>query len=90
MSHFSDARLHMKPETPKAEILTWRGVGRRLHSDTSTLDTAALAEASHRERENNALPEGQLHASCEQLSKEEVASCHAHPAQRPSSTRVET
>ena len=80
----------MNPETPKAEILIWRWVGRRVHSDTSTLDTAALSQASHRERENNALPEAQLHASYEQLSKTEVESCHARPAQRLSSARVET
>ena len=80
----------MNLETLKAEILTWRGVGRREHSGTSTLDTAALAEASHRERENHALPEAQLHASYEQLSKKEVESCNARPAQRLSSAYVET
>ena len=80
----------MNPETLKAEILNLRGVSRRVHSDTCTFDTAALVEASHRERENNALPEAPLHTSYEQLSKKEIESFNVRPAHRLSSARVET
>ena len=62
LSHFSGVRLQTNPET-KAVILTWRGVGRRVHSNPGTLDIAALAQASRREHKNNALSEVQLHAS---------------------------
>ena len=61
--HQCSAALGENPETLKAEILTSRGVGRRVPSDSSTLDTAALAQVSHRERDSDALPEAEMHVT---------------------------
>lgn len=77
-------------ETLKAEILTLRSVGRRVRSDSGTLDAAALSQVLHRERENNALLEAQVHASSEQLSKKEDELRRARSAQRFSDARVGT
>ena len=49
---------HMNPETPKAEILTWRGVGRSCGIRTQARSILPhWWRPSHREREHNALPE---------------------------------
>lgn len=75
-------------ETLKAEILTLRAIGMRVRSDMDALDSAALAQVLHRERENNALLEAQVHASFEQLAKKEDELRRARSAQRVSDARV--
>uniref|UniRef100_A0A7S0ZUW9 Uncharacterized protein n=1 Tax=Noctiluca scintillans TaxID=2966 RepID=A0A7S0ZUW9_NOCSC len=75
-------------ETLKAEILTLRAIGMRVRSDMDALDSVALAQVLHRERENSALLEAQVHASFEQLAKKEDELRRARSAQRVSDARV--
>ena len=49
---------------------------------STNAEVALVSQVSHRERGNNALPEAQVQASSEQLSKKEVELCHARSAQR--------
>ena len=75
-----------------SEPVQRRVAGRLCHPLVSTpsAEVSLVTQVSHREHEDNALPEALVRASSEQLSKKEVELRHACSAQRLSDAGVGT